>query len=193
MALVIQTINATASYVPYERPPDPVALWTAIPRGLLSFIVAAEVLDLKPINDTFQLNVAATLPPQYAYVMTDCSFTLAGAIDLSKFDNSVNLNLQNFFRSNSPNLSGALSCNWRQDFFNTNLSNQLRVMQKTQDWPREVIIAPSGTSGVLTNFTATNQDAGATVAGTVDYYISFWQFDLEQIRKFPINSAVRTY
>lgn len=192
MALVIQTIIPVESYVPYERPPQPAALWTAIPRGLLSFVVDSQQLDLKPINDTFLLQINATLPPQFAYVMTDCNFTLAGAIDLSKFDNSVNLNLQNFFRT-TVGLSVGLNGNWRQDFFNTNLSNQLRVMQKAQEWPNEVLLAPSGTTGVLTSFTATNQDAGATVAGTVNYYISFWQFDLEQIRKFPINSAVRTY
>ncbi len=191
MALVIQTINAVESYVPYERPPQPVALWTAIPRGVVSFIVDSQVLDLKPINDTFQLNIAATLPPQFGYVMVDCNFTLQAASNLAVFDNSVNLNLQNFYRA-PQSLSLALQGNWRQDFFITNLNSQLRVMQQTQEWPKEVLVAP-GTSGVLTNFTSTNQDAAATVAGTVNYYISFWQFDLEQIRKFPINSAVRTY
>ncbi len=196
MALVIQAIDAVESYVPYERPPQPAALWTAIPRGLVSFIVDGQQLDLKPINDTFQLKIDATLPPQFAYVFADLNFTLTGSIDFSKYDNFVNLNLQNFFRTPSS-LALALNGNWISGFQVNGANNQTKTIARMADnsnpWPKMVVVAPPGTSGVLTSFTATNQDSGATVAGIVHFYASWWQFDLEQIRKYPINTAFRTY
>jgi len=192
MALDIQTIAMTPSYVPYERPPQEMTLWSAIPRGLQSFIVPTALLDAKALNDEALLQLTATLPPNFGYVMTDLNFTIAQdrAFD---WNGHMNLNLQNFYRA-SVNESVALAGNWRQEFRVTGPDpGTLRVSNTVQPYPSFPIIGSQGTSGVLIVIIAHNDQAAAALAGTVNAFISFWQFDLEQIRKYPINSPIPTH
>ncbi len=191
MALVTQIFPLTGDYVPYERPSDRAALWTAIPRGLQSFMAATAQVDIKPVNDDFQLSLTATLPPNFAYVMADANFSLTQnrAVD---FEDNVNLNLQNFYRG-SESATVGLAGNWVQDFIINASTVTARGMQQIAPWPAFPLVAPRGASGILVNFTAwNNQDAAATT-GIFDFFISFWQFDLEQIRKFPINTPLPTH
>lgn len=190
---MIQQIDLVSDYVPYERPPQNVTLWSAIPRGLQSFIAANVQLDLKPINDDFILELKATLPPGFGYVFSACQFHISQNL-ASAWDNSCNLNLQNFYRA-SQNLSGALNGNYLSGFQTADLTDTTKTMTrsggsntdgKSSDWPTFPLVSQG--NGVLINFSAQNGDNAAAAAGTVNFYISFWQFDLEQIRKYPINS-----
>lgn len=191
MALDIQTIAMTDSYVPYERPPQPYTLWSAIPRGLQSFIVPTALLDIKILNDDAILQLTATLPPNFGYVMVDLNVTIAQdrAFD---WDNECNLNLQNFYRAPVVD-SVALVANWRQRFESIGQDESQRALVLDQPYPSFPIIGTQGTSGVLINISMYNNNNAASSAGTVNAYISFWQFDLEQIRKFPINSPLPTH
>lgn len=185
MALDIQTIAMTADYVPYERPPQPFTLWSAIPRGLQSFLVATEALDVKAINDQALLKLQATLPPNFAYVMGSANATITQN-KAAVWDDEFNLNLQNFYRA--PNiLSGGLAGNWRQQFENAGQNGESRSLVLVQPWPSFPIIGSSD-SGIAINMEMFNNDTAASTIGTVNAYISFWQFDLEQVRKYPINS-----
>ncbi len=186
MALVIQQINASSDYVPYERPPQPVTLWTAIPRGLQSFIVSSGQIDVKPVNDTFQLEILATLPANFGYVMADLNFSFAQD-RAADWDNECNLNLQNFYRANTT-LAVGLNGNWVNPLLPNSRNGATRAIDVRQPWPSFPIVAPLGTAGALINFSAWNVAATVTLTGVANFYISFWQFDLEQIRKFPINT-----
>jgi len=185
VALVIQEIDMTPDYVPYERPPQPQTLWSAIPRGLQSFLVDTQVLDLKPVGDSFRLNLKATLPPNFGYVMADMNVSIAQdrAFDWDAF---ANLNLQNYYRA-PVDISVGLSSDWVQDFL-TNSATGTRALNLAQAWPTFPLIGAPGTSGALVVLSISNSNATAATAGTVNAYASFWQFDLEQIRKYPINS-----
>lgn len=188
MALNIQTIAMASSFVPYERPPQPMTLWSAIPRGLQSFIVDTQALDAKALNDTALLNLTATLPPNFGYVLMDVKLDIAvnRAFDWS---DTMSLNLQSYYRA--PGLSVALSSTWKGNF---DIADTLTATTRTSVWlgdnplPKFPIIGTPGTTGVLIVISSSNSVALATTIGTVNAYISFWQFDLEQIRKFPINS-----
>ncbi len=190
MATVTQTVVSTPSYVPYERPPQPLTLWSAIPRGLQSFIVPLTVLDLKAINDTQILVITATLPPNFGYVMNAAAFSITQdrAVDWTV---RCNLNLQNFYRA-PVDLSISLASNWVQEF-SAGISDSTRHMRVTQAWPTFPIIGSTDTSGALVVLNARNGTATAASAGTLTAFLSFWQFDLEQIRKFPINSPIPTH
>ncbi len=189
MALVIQTEAATETYIPYERPPDNFALWSAIPRGLVSFLVDTQQLDLKPVNDTFLLNITGTLGGNFGYVMMDANLTLNQdrAADWEKF---CNFGLQNYYRA-PLNLSLGVSSNWVQDM--VTFSGSTNLMAQTQAWPTFPIIGTPGSSGIQMTMSAFNATATAAAVGTMNFYASFWQFDLEQIRKFPINSPIPTH
>lgn len=185
MALVIQTEPAVGSFVPYERPPQPYTLWSAIPRGLQSFVVAGLALDAIVSPDTVLLNITALLPPNFAYVMHDLALTLAMANAANEWTTTMNLNLQNFYRAPQ---SLALSGNWVQTMVAAAKDGTTMSLSKVQPWPSFPMIGAEGTTGIQI-VASTFNNAGATrAAGTIDFYISFWQFDLEQIRKFPINS-----
>jgi len=186
MALVIDTRAAVASFVPYERPPQPYALWTAIPRGLTSFVVGADPVAIKPINDQLIVQVTGTLPPNFAYVMNDANLSVAMP-GMAAYHPDMNLNLQNFYRT-GVDASVALSANWPQSFTTISVLSDLRSMERQATWPSFPMIGSEGTSGIQFVLSAWNADAAATIAGTMNAYLSFWQFDLEQVRKYPINS-----
>ncbi len=185
MATVTTTIAMTGDYVPFERPPDSVTLWSAIPRGLQSFFTFASV-DLKPINDRQVLTCTGTLPPNFAYVMDSLNFSLGNdrAFD---WGDIMNLNLQNFYRA-PVDESVALSGNWAQEWFDNTLNGQTKAIHGPTGWPTYPIIGSEGTSGVQIQISGFNQMDPATIAGVITCMISFWVFDLEQVRKFPINS-----
>ncbi len=186
MALDIQTIAMTGSYVPYERPPQPLTLWSAIPRGLQSFLVDSQQLDAKAINDTQLLQLTATLPPNFGYVMNAAMVNIAQD-KASAWQNLFNLNLQSFYRGPEAQAVG-LSSNWVQTFPESSIQEDGRSMSVQQAWPTFPIIGTPGTSGILIVLSGGNRDSAAALVGVVNAFISFWQFDLEQIRKFPINS-----
>jgi hypothetical protein len=186
MALVIQNVAMVESFVPFERPPQALTLWTAIPRGLTSFIVDVRQLNLIAAGDTALLNLTATLPPNFGYVMNDANLTLAMNEAGSEWAPTYNLNLQNFYRA--PGLGLALNGNWVQNMVGAAQDDSTKSSSNIQPWPSFPIIGFPGTTGALIVLSTFNNTTDAKAAGTINAYISFWQFDLEQIRKFAINS-----
>jgi len=192
MAIVTTTIAMTGSYQPYERPSQPASLWTAIPRGLQSFIVPTALLDAKPATDDQDLILTATLPTNFAYVLMDYSLSIAQS-RASEWADETTLNLQNYYIA-PINDSVALSNSWTGDFPTQGLPSAsggpltVRNSRHLAPLPSFPMYSPGGTSGILVRLTANNPSDPAAAAGTVNAYISFWQFDLEQIRKYPINS-----
>ncbi len=186
MALDIQTIDMTGNYVPFERPPQPYTLWSAIPRGLQSFIVDSQALDAKALNDEAFLVMRATLPPNFGYVLADVNMSINQDLAIN-WTSVCNFNIQNFYRI-PVNISVGMIANFVQDFLINSQDAQGRSMSVSQAFPSFPMIGSEGTSGVFIQMSAWNNVAAAAAIGTTNAYMSFWQFDLEQIRKYPINS-----
>lgn len=190
MALVVQTIFPVRAYTPYERPPDNVALWTAIPRGMVSF-TAFEAVDAKDIADKALISIPWVLPPNFGYIMESLHFTLTQN-RATDWGNSLNLNLQNFAEWGVV----GLNANFRRQFElntqdnNTRTSCDLGGDDASSKWPTYPIVgtAPAGASLSFNAFN--NSTAFASTAGSCHFYCRFWEFDLEQARKFPINSPL---
>ncbi len=191
MALVIQDETGVPVYTPYERPPQPQTLWTAIPRGLQTFLWTA-VLDLIAVGNKAILNLNAVLPPNFAYVMADANLALAQVSAGTEWAPTYNLNLQNYYRA-PVNQSVALSSNWVQNMVDNTQDGDTKASSLAQPWPAFPIIGSTGTSGIQIVISTFNNAQVARAVGTIDAYISFWQFDLEQIRKYPINSPIPTH
>jgi hypothetical protein len=149
-------------------------------------------LDAIGSTDDALLQLTATLPPNFGYVMADCNLTLAMAAAGTDWDAFVNLNLQNYYRA-APSLSVGLSSNWVQRMTGAAQDLSTKSMVIDQAWPTFPIIGTAGTTGVLIVLSTFNNAGTARSAGVINGYISFWVFDLEQIRKFPINSPVPTH
>jgi len=187
MAVLVQTIATVHQFVPYERPPDALTLWSAIPRGMLTLLVPfTEVID-KVSPDQLIIQMTGTLPPNFGYVMNDANWTLSDATARAfDYDPLVTLNLQNFYRGSD--VADAVSANYVQTSEVHTLDSFTRSMSQNRPWPTFPMIGIPGTSGVLINFSVYNDVSTTTTSGFVSGWLSFWQFDLEQIRKFPINS-----
>lgn len=189
MGTLIQNEILEGSYVPYERPPQAQTLWSAIPRGLQSFVAANATLDAKGAGDIMLLNLKATLPPNFAYVLADIHCAIAQD-EADDWDTVGTLNLQNYYRAPQ---SVAMSSTFMFGFEVGTFLNTTRVMtnsERSSKLPAFPIIGTPGTSGALINVLLGNGSGNATTAGAVNAFISFWQFDLEQVRKFPINTPI---
>ena len=191
MANVAVSIAMDPTYLPYERPSDPATLWTAIPRGLRGFIVELGILAAKPVNDTETLALTATLPANFAYVMAEISLRLSQDV-ASDWQASYTLNLQNWYQGFL-----GVSTNWNI-FFDNNSGGTGAPDTRGNPFrqpviPTQPMWAPKGTSGILINITTKNLQAAVGAAGTISAYINFWEFDLEQVKKFPINTPIPTH
>ncbi len=185
MALVTVALGLIPTYTPFERPPQPVTLWSAIPRGLQSFTLPQTALTAKPVNDDELITLTATLPPNYGYVFADSALhiTQDRAIDWDAF---YTINLQNFYRA-PLSQSVAMSITANLPFLDSGFGTVRAGADKSSAFSYPIIGSP-GTSGVLLTLQATNGNNTVAVAGTLTAVVSFWQFDLEQVRKYPINS-----
>jgi len=190
-ALVTTNITMQPTYLPYERPPDPAALWSAIPRGLRGGIVSGAALDVKPTSDQQLLTISLTLPAQFAYVFA--GIQLGINIDVANdWEGKYIFNLQQYYQGLS------LSSSWNlplEQALKSNLGGETRASgaHSMDTLPSFPIYAPRGSSGILISIQAGNANNAAGSAGTVDAFINFWEFDLEQIRKYPINSPIPTH
>ncbi len=192
MAIVSTVIAMEPTYLPYERPPDPAALWTAIPRGLRGFIAPDNLVDAKPVNDVQTLSLTGTLPANFAYVFASISLRVSQN-RMGDWDSNYHLNLQNWYQGTL-----AVSSSWVFSFptvgpkagSEDERSNGFQAIDLT---PRAPMWAPNGTSGILINITAFNDTATVATAGTCSAFINFWEFDLEQVRKYPINAPLPTH
>ncbi len=189
MAVVADTISLTPTYQPYERPPDNYALWSAIPRGLRGGFVEAGSLSAKPVNDDQTFQFFLTLSPNYAYVFAEIGLRISQD-RATDWDDQYTLNLQNWYQgklATSISWSFALGRAGLGGGERTNGPNSKDMLPKQPFW------APSTTSGPLIVISAQNDNNTVAGVGTVAAYINFWEFDLEQARKFPINAPVPTH
>lgn len=184
MAIVTTTINMTPTYQPFERPSDREALWSAIPRGLRGFVVEAAALDAKPLNDDQQLILLGTLPSNFAYIFAEIGLRIL--VDVAAaWDTEYTLILQDFYQGRADVIQ-----QWNFDFASSNLQRTARGQGHTaaQQVPKQPMWSPRDSAGILINIATFNAADPVGAAGTVWANINFWEFDLEQAKKYPINT-----
>jgi len=189
MANVAVSIAMDPTYLPFERPPDRAALWTSIPRGLRGFVVESGTLAAKPDSDTETLLLHGILPPSFAYVL--CAISLRLSQDVADdWRNEYTLNLANFYQGHL-----AVSSDWNFPFLGSAggvaaATTRGNSVSSTDNLPRAPMWSPSMSTGIQVNITTANVQTAVGAAGTIAAYINFWEFDLEQARKYPINSPL---
>jgi len=187
MAQVTTAITFAQSYRPFERPPQNLTLWSTIPRGLQSLTIDGQTLDAKPVNDIQLLTLTATLPPNFGYVFADMMLSISQDV-ADDWDPAFAFNMQNFYIGPVPLVIG-LSATYNAASTSGGFGTVRSAAKIDGDFSFPFYGIPT-TSGAQINLQATNQAAAVGAAGTVNAYLSFWQFDLEQIRKFPINTPI---
>lgn len=186
-AVTTTNITMTPTYRPFERPPDPGALWTAIPRGLRGFVVIQGVLDAKPSPNQQLLTLSAALPNNFAYVFAEIHLTISQN-RAGDWNDGYTLNLQGWYQGN-PDSFATWNMPWT-DGLVTPASGPPAVEKSSpahsmDSLPKAPMFADTS---LLISIQAQNQVATAALEGQVHAYINFWEFDLEQVRKYPVNS-----
>ena len=184
-ALVSDAHAAEEAYTPYQRPPDFVALRTAIPRGLLSFVVRGAELAAKPVNDTLLVSITWTLPSNFGYVFNELNCNYQADV-AGNFDAFGMLRLH-------QTSAATKNFDWRYgiDMNLVSENGTSRRRRQTQMHAGQVtrtpIAPPAG--GANGGFSFVNLNTAVQAAGVLDFVISFFQFDLEQITWYPAHAS----
>ncbi len=189
MANVSVVIAMDPIYRPFERPSDPEILWSSIPRGLRGFVVQSGVIPTKPLNDTMTFALTAVLPPNYAYIFSEVGLRLTQDT-MGDWSKNYILNMSNWFQG----ISG-MSMNWsfpRIDI-GRNSDGSAMAPGARDHVPKSPMWAEKETAGININISIFNTGTPESAVGGFSAFINFWEFDLEQVRKFPVNAPVPTH
>lgn len=188
MALVTDTIVFTTQWQPFERPPDAMTVRTAIPRGIRSFTLR-KATAVKPLNDTYLGNFTAQLPPNFAYLMSDFGFTFQvnTASDLASV---CTIRLADFLPIAEPAAASFFPVTMKLLSIDGVTNGASSALVEGASLPRMVLFGAEQLIGVQASVRIANLAAAAMAAGTITSFMSFYEYDLEQARNFPVNSPV---
>lgn len=156
----------------------------------MSFTLQDAVLALKPVNDDELLNIAMSLPGNFAYVLNELhmNFQQNRAVD---WNSNAVLIISNYGK-NQKNLDMRIPIEMA-GFSNTGVSNDSKALIRLAGtlW-RTPIQTPDGVAAVSLALNAVNLADTAATAGVINFEMNFFQFDLDQIRFFPANMSLAT-
>jgi len=195
VAVVLDSLTATLRRTVFIKPPDMQRQLTAIPRAIVTFAILNGVISIKPVNDQQELIIGISLDGNFAYRWIDLMWSLDQDV---AFDWSTRgyVELTNALR----NLELGMTMRHvvvMDDVIIVPGAGE-RIMARTGVDPipgmRYIIQTPSAfpTASPVITFKATNTTAAAGIAGTTNFYASFYEYDIEQVEMFPIHYAQLT-
>ncbi len=196
-AITDVTFNVTPIRTPFERPPDEMTLWSNIPRGLVHFPVIGGTLTAKAINDDEHLRISGALPANFAYQFAQIAFTLTQDVAAS-WNARPTIRCVNW----TPNVSATTQhlvyvLEDAFEFADASAVDAITVLrglgeEGSHPFGRQMIFSVGGALPSF-SFLAVNETDPAGAAGTVDFFMSFFEFDLTQAVRFGLNTPMQTY
>lgn len=189
MAVVTQALTPRNNYSPFEGMSEAQRLVTAVPRGLVRFDSNSAGLTAKPVNDSYDLTITCQLPNGFAYVISAVSFDIA--VDTaSDFDNFCTISIFN-------GISNGQISNQQRGSFGMSLNPQTvaadprRVMHYQlgglhDSWPGPIVRTQAAVAHSML-LTYHNSAAAVQAAGAISFHASFYQYELNQAVRFPMN------
>lgn len=190
MAIVTQDVTPANSYTPFEGMPENVRLLNGVPRGLVRF-EADIALTAKPVNDSMILNITSGLPTNFAYVLCSLSFQIQ--VDRAT-DWHTNLRFRMF-----NGLPAASAGNEQISVFNFEFyaPGSGVTAQRILDYSKGDIrtwypnpLWPKRAEPMSFTLQAGNVAATVQAAGTMLFHAAFYQYDLTQALRYPLNSPL---
>ncbi len=189
MAVVLDSLTAEFKRTVFIKPPDLVRQITAIPRSIVTFNILNGVISAKPLNDTAELIIGLSLEPNFAYRWIDLMWSLDqdAAFD---WNNRGYIEITNGIR----NLEAGMTQRHVvvMDDVTVVPGPSERIIARTGVDPvvRYIIQTTqiSGSAPIIT-FKASNETAAAALAGTTNFYCSFYEYDIEQVETYPVHYA----
>ncbi len=190
MATVAQNVTPLITYTPFEGMSEPQRLQNAVPRGMVRFF-SNDALAAKPVDDDIVLNITGSLPPNFAYVISNLNFQIA--VDrVADWDANCNFRIFNGLPNALPGNEQWATFGF-SSFVLSSLTNR-RVLNfstgSIREWFPNPIWRTQGAAGISFTLLAGNDVATVQAAGTMFFTASFYQYDLTQAVRFPLNFPI---
>ncbi len=194
MAVVTVTITPTRSYSPFEGLSEAQRLVTSVPRGLVRFFSDAAI-DAKPVNDQMIVSVTGSLPAGFAYILSSLSWQVI----VPRSADWTDLAMFRIFNG----LQAAAVPNEQVSLFNltdlvpqTTLRPNSKILEFTRgsirEWYPQPLVQSKDAAGMSFTLQGYNPTATVDVAGTQFFNAAFYQYELNQAVRFPLNSPLPT-
>lgn len=187
-AVVTDNLAYDTSYQPFERPPDHQTLYSLIPRGLRRIFLATDV-SAKPVNDQIDLFITATLPVNFAYIMTRFNLQLAGDT-AGQWSTRVQLRMSNHI--NGQPVGTTEQVHVATNTFTPASANPTATVtaesaaEAVKSFAGPVWAVPGG--AILFRVAMTNINADVGAAAFVITHAEFLEYDLTQAQRYWINT-----
>lgn len=185
MAIILTAFTPVITRVPWVKPPDLQRVFTAQPRARLDFTVRDGVVPLKPINDDQNNQIVCLLPQTFAYRMISatCAIRQNSANDYDAF---AQMQVTNAMRAHQlgltvrhPMPSGISSS------FSPVTPERIWFADSLQGMPTYIMQSIQVNVAAGVDFRFSNTIDPASGAGVINFFASFWEFDIEQVQMFP--------
>jgi len=192
VALVTSTLVLTRNYSPFEGMDEATRMRTSIPRGLLRF-VSTTAVAAKPVNDDLLVVGTGSLPPGFAYVISSMSWQII-------VDRAADFHSTAFFRIFNGLPNGEVP-NEQVSMFDftdqsptTAIKPNSRILEYSRgclrEWYPQPLVQTKGAAGMSFTVQAFNANNTVQAAGTQFFNCAFYQYELNQAVRFPLNSPI---
>ncbi len=192
MANIDLNIQPAGALFPFAIIPGDAFNLSALPRARVQFRVNKTVITAKIATNTTSIRIECILPASYAYTFEFAAIDVAFPTDT---DDAANYDDVGTVHVREGSGIGPRTT----QLFSRGVSGETLNAGSAKIW-QEVAIYPALLYNLLNvapqlDLEVNDRDAGATVAGVVSSFVSFLQFDIEQIFNvnvnFPTPVAVR--
>ncbi len=194
MALVNDSFVPTQSRTVFRKFPDMQRELTPFPRALMNFSVSAGVVSAKPLDDNYRADISISLDFRFAYRLLELTQTILQD-NANDYASVPYLAVLNGIRRIPQGTTVRFPFNLVDSFTAVDPTTELNMIR-----PMDGQVRPSGIlQSILPavsptiNFHTFNQTAAAGLAGTLDFFASFLEYDVEQVENFPIHFPFLTF
>ena len=195
MAIVDTIPTLAISRQPFEKPPQEATIWSNIPRGYLHFALDGAVLDAKPVNDDQHLRISGVLPQGFAYQFVQIGMTIEQDVAASWQSRPV-MRIVNWTPDTVAGVHLVFVLEDSFEFADASAVSPITVLrglgeEGSHPLAKQIMFQPG--RGIMSfSFLAVNETDPAGAAGTVDFQISFLEYDLNQAVRFGLQSPMPT-
>ncbi len=184
-AVVTDNLNYTGTYQPFERAPSFDSTNTLVPRGVRRFWFADDI-SAKPINDQIDVFITATLPENFAYIITRFNYQLSSDV-AGSWANTVVLRMFNHIPGQPLGTAEIVSCSTTTFTPSGTPVAQVRSFDNLMQGFTGPMWATHG-GNITFRIQATNVAAPAGAAAFITSHVEFLEYDLTQAQRYYINT-----
>lgn len=149
-----------------------------------------QALAAKPVNDSIDFTLTSSLPPSYAYILSHLSFDIAvdTATDWDAFSR-----FRIFNGAPGQPVGDSMPSSFVMDNVPDTVANDPhRILSYRgggiREWYPVPIYRTKSASGLSAILQYHNSAAAVGAAGTIEFSLGFYQYELNQAIRFPLNS-----